>query len=178
MNFAIKHGMLHRDQNIALIILFQKKNKDPLNCSSYRPISLINSDVKILAKALVSRIEPLMDIFIHFDQTGFLRGRLAADNMRRLFTSLNILTLILTLAQFFLLTLSKLLTDLSGTFYGQYWIILVSVPNLYMPFKLFIVTQQPLFQQALISLYPFHYRGDVVKAVPYHLFFLHFHWNP
>lgn len=84
MNFAIKHGMLHRDQNIALIILLQKKNKDPLNCSSYRPISLINSDVKILAKALVSRIEPLMDILIHFDQTGFLRGRLAADNMRRL----------------------------------------------------------------------------------------------
>lgn len=82
MNYAIKHGMLHRDQNIVLIILLHKKSKDPLNCSSYRPISLINSDVKIMAKALVSQIESFMYTLIHFDQTGFLRGQLAADNMR------------------------------------------------------------------------------------------------
>lgn len=84
INHAVDCGKLHRDQNVALITLLLKKNKDPLNCSSYRPISLISSDAKIFAKALVSRVEPHINSLIHFDQTGFIRGRLAADNMRRL----------------------------------------------------------------------------------------------
>ncbi len=55
-NFAIEHGVFHRDQT-SLISLLLKKRKDPLDCSSYRPISLIPYDLKIYAKVFASRME-------------------------------------------------------------------------------------------------------------------------
>lgn len=84
INFAIEKGSFHRDQKSAIIILLLKNNKDPLDCSSFRPISLICADVKIFAKVLVTRIEPLVNKLVHHDQTGFIKGRMASDNLRRL----------------------------------------------------------------------------------------------
>ena len=84
INFAIEQGSFHRDQGSALITVLLKKGKDPLECSSYRPISLICADVKLYAKVLVSRMEKVIGKLINFDQTGFLKGRVAADNVRRL----------------------------------------------------------------------------------------------
>ncbi len=81
-NYAIDYDSLHRDQNVAIITLLLKE-KYPLSCSSYRPISLISADVKILAKALILRFKPYIDNLIPYDQTGFLKGCLALDNIRR-----------------------------------------------------------------------------------------------
>lgn len=41
----------------ATISLILKKDKSPLDCGSYRPISLLNCDYKILAKVLSFRLE-------------------------------------------------------------------------------------------------------------------------
>ncbi len=83
-NFAIEHGVFHRDQKTSLISLLLKKGKDPLDCSSYRPISLIPCDLKIYAKVFASRMEKVIHSLIKEDQTGFMKGRNASDNMRRL----------------------------------------------------------------------------------------------
>ncbi len=83
-NFAIEHGIFHRDQKTSLISLLLKKGKDPLDCSSYRPISLIPCDVKIYDKVFASRMEKVIHSLIKEDQTGFIKGRNASDNMRRL----------------------------------------------------------------------------------------------
>uniref|UniRef100_A0A3B1KHZ5 Reverse transcriptase domain-containing protein n=1 Tax=Astyanax mexicanus TaxID=7994 RepID=A0A3B1KHZ5_ASTMX len=84
-NFAIESGSFHRDQKTALISLLLKKGKDPLQCSSYRPISLICGDVKLFAKVLSLRLETVIPALISEDQSGFIKGRLASDNIRRLF---------------------------------------------------------------------------------------------
>lgn len=41
----------------ATISLILKKDKEPLSCNSYRPISLLNVDFKILSKILASHLQ-------------------------------------------------------------------------------------------------------------------------
>uniref|UniRef100_A0A8C4S006 Reverse transcriptase domain-containing protein n=1 Tax=Erpetoichthys calabaricus TaxID=27687 RepID=A0A8C4S006_ERPCA len=69
----------------ALITVFPKQNKDLLQCASYRPISLLNNDVKILSKILARRMEKVLPSVISQDQTGFIKGRHPSSNLRRLF---------------------------------------------------------------------------------------------
>ncbi len=69
-NFAIEHGVFHRDQKTSLISLLLKKGRDPLDCSSYRPISLIPCDLKIYAKIFASRLGRVVRGLIGEDQAG------------------------------------------------------------------------------------------------------------
>lgn len=85
LDFALNTGSFHHDQNTSLISVLLKKGKPPLRCGSYRPISLITTELKLFAKVLVRRLERFVGKLIHHDQTGFLKGRLASDNIRRLF---------------------------------------------------------------------------------------------
>lgn len=72
----------------AIISVLLKKDKDPLLCSSYHPISLLNCDYKILTKILATRIDNVIPTVIDPDQTGFIPGRQSFYNMRRLFNIL------------------------------------------------------------------------------------------
>ena len=73
----------------ASISLILKPGKDPLECGSYRPISLLNADVKILAKLLASRLDNVGSQVISMDQTGFMRGRHSFTNIRKLLNVLH-----------------------------------------------------------------------------------------
>lgn len=68
----------------AVISLIHKKDKNPLECGSYRPISLLNVDSKILAKMLAHRLETILPSIISDDQTGFIKNRHSYFNIRRL----------------------------------------------------------------------------------------------
>lgn len=74
-NESFQQGCLPASLNQASISLLLKKNKDPTLCSSYRPISLLNADVKILAKVLARRIDLCLPDIISEDQIGFIRVR-------------------------------------------------------------------------------------------------------
>ena len=68
----------------ASISLLLKNDKDPLMCGSYRPISLLNVDFKILSKILALRLQRVLPSIIAMDQTGFMLGRHSFHNIRRL----------------------------------------------------------------------------------------------
>ena len=81
---ALEVGLLPPTFNDAVITILLKKEKDPYEPSSYRPISLENVDCKILSKVLAMRLEKVLPKIINEDQVGFIKGRSSADNLRRL----------------------------------------------------------------------------------------------
>lgn len=83
-NHSLYQGKLPGSLTEASITLLLKPGRDASKCSSYRPVSLLNSDVKILSKLLAMRLEALLPCLISTDQTGFVRGRYLFSNVRRL----------------------------------------------------------------------------------------------
>lgn len=65
----------------AHITLLPKEGKDVALVSNYRPISLLNVDLKWYAKALANRLLPLLSSIVSLDQVGFVPGREARDNV-------------------------------------------------------------------------------------------------
>lgn len=59
----------------ASVVSLLKPDKDPTSPSSYRPIAILNTDYKILAKVLANRLAPLVPELVHFDQNGFVPQR-------------------------------------------------------------------------------------------------------
>lgn len=82
---ALVNNILPPTLRQASIILLLKKNKDPRDCSSYRPINLTNCDGKVFSKVIALRLEKVLPRIISEDQTGFVQGRLSFFNLRRLF---------------------------------------------------------------------------------------------
>lgn len=89
INSAVERGAFHQQTNTAIISLLPKKGKDPLDCSNYRPISLLGADLKLYAKVLALRLERFIGKLVHPDQSGFIPRRLATDNLRRLLHIIN-----------------------------------------------------------------------------------------
>ena len=76
------HGQLSSSQKQAMITLLEKKGKDKRFIDNWRPISLINVDVKIASKALAKRLEPILPEIVHHNQNGFIKGKSIFDAVR------------------------------------------------------------------------------------------------
>ena len=61
---------------------FSKKKKDKQLLKNWRPISLLNTDYKILAHVLTRRLKSVISNIIHTDQNGYIKGRNIAYNIR------------------------------------------------------------------------------------------------
>lgn len=64
----------------AHIVVISKDGKDSSQTGHYRPISLLNVDIKIFSKILANRLLPLLPSIVSQDQVGFIPGREARDN--------------------------------------------------------------------------------------------------
>ena len=61
-----------------------QKLKDAELCyvKKWRPITLLNCDYKMAAKAIANRLRNVIPKIINNDQTGFLKGRFIGENIR------------------------------------------------------------------------------------------------
>lgn len=82
-NYALNSGNPPQSWSEAIITVLHKEGKDPSQCSSYRPISLLCVDYKILTSILATRIQKYIKKLINPDQTGFISGRHGTNNIRR-----------------------------------------------------------------------------------------------
>jgi hypothetical protein len=82
LNYANTSGALSIDQRRGIINLIPKKYKDPRMLKNWRPISLLNTDYKIITKLLANRIKKVLPSVIHPDQVAYLKKRFIGQNIR------------------------------------------------------------------------------------------------
>ena len=74
LNAAYHKGELSPSQKRGILTLLYKKG-DKSELSNWRPISLLNTDYKILAHVLANRLKKVINNLISNDQTGYIKGR-------------------------------------------------------------------------------------------------------
>ena len=77
-------GRLLYSSRTGVLSLIPKAGKRPDLLVSWRPITLMCVDHKILAKTLANRVKPVLATIISESQTGYMKGRFIGMNIRRL----------------------------------------------------------------------------------------------
>ena len=73
---------LTSSQKQAVITLIEKRGKDKRFIKNWRPISLLNIDIKIASKALAMRLKKIINKPIAYDQTAYVQGRYIGESIR------------------------------------------------------------------------------------------------
>ena len=88
-NYAYDQGTLSVSQRRGIIKLIPKKDADPHFIKNWRPLTLLNCDLKIATKAIANRIKKVIPKLVNNDQTGFLKGRFIGENIRLIDSIIN-----------------------------------------------------------------------------------------
>jgi len=80
--YAFVNGILSIDQRRAILTILPKPEKDLRLLKNWRPLSLLNTDYKILTKLLATRLQQILPNIINEDQKGCIKGRYIGENIR------------------------------------------------------------------------------------------------
>ena len=75
---------LHETAREGILNLIPKPNKDSRYIKNLRPITLLNTDYKIIEKAVANKMMPAMKNIINKDQRGFMEDRRISVNIRKM----------------------------------------------------------------------------------------------
>lgn len=79
---GIMEGHFTQEQQRGVITLIPKKAADRRFVRNWRPITLLNTDYKIVTKAIAARLQSCIKAIVHTDQTGFIQARYIGSNLR------------------------------------------------------------------------------------------------
>ena len=80
---VLEQGSFGLSSRKGLISLLPKKGKDSRYIKNLRPLTLLNTDFKVLAKVMANRIKKVLPHIIGPQQTGFMPGRCIYTNIRK-----------------------------------------------------------------------------------------------
>lgn len=76
---VFKNERVHPRMGLGLMKIIYKKKGDKMELKNYRPITMLNTDLKILAKVLANRLKNVMPKIIETNQAYGVKGRDIAD---------------------------------------------------------------------------------------------------
>ena len=82
LNFCHDKGELTSSQKQAVVTLIEKRGEDKRSIKNWRPISLLNVDIKIASKVLAVRLKKVINKLIAYDQTAYVQGRYIGESIR------------------------------------------------------------------------------------------------
>ena len=80
--YSFKHGKLGNEQKLRVFKLIPKTNKDLCYLSNWLPVSLLQTDYKILTKTLSLRLQKVLPKIISPEQVGYIPNRYFGENKR------------------------------------------------------------------------------------------------
>lgn len=83
MSLAQSDGL--RSHQEGIITLIPKKGKSPHSLKGWRPITLLNTDYKVVSTVIANRMKTVMDKIVGTAQTAYTSGRFIGENTRLLY---------------------------------------------------------------------------------------------
>ena len=84
MQNCFSDSLLHDTAREGILNLIPKAGKDTRFIKNLRPITLLNTDYKIIEKAVANKMIPALEDIISHDQRGFMKNRRISVNIRKL----------------------------------------------------------------------------------------------
>lgn len=88
---SAEKGILTPDQRRAVVTLIPPKNRDTRHISNWRPISVLNVDYKIFAKALALRLANSIPLLTRHNQAGFVPSHFTGDSVKNIHSIIDFL---------------------------------------------------------------------------------------
>ena len=85
IHYSYETEILHPTARSGTINVIPKPGRDTREVRNLRPITLLNTDYKIIEKMFANRMVPWLQDLIHEDQRGFVPGRRISVNIRKIF---------------------------------------------------------------------------------------------
>ncbi len=74
-------GVMPESMGLGVITILYKNKGSPLKLENYRPLSLLNTDYKILTKVLANRIKEVVGSIVSPSQAYSIKGRDITDTI-------------------------------------------------------------------------------------------------
>ena len=81
---SFESNQLHPSARKGILNLIPKSGKDTRYIKNLRPITLLNTDYKIIEKSIANKMTPALEQIIHTDQRGFMKNRRISVNIRKM----------------------------------------------------------------------------------------------